>query len=232
MARNSVPLQRAPASSAQAGPAGGTRHSRWREIRRLLVMALFVWAIVCVVIALMVLGYGTVSYERDVDVIIVLGAGMTRTGQPGPALTRRSEEGARLYRAGHADHVICAGGIPRYTERSEAEGCAQVLQANGVPASAIILEERSRSTEENAAYSREIMDGQGWDSALIVSDGYHLLRAHWIFAEQGITGFTVPASKPPRFIDHVSSVAREVVAVHWQVLKTVLGLPYTFVPWV
>ncbi|MBL8134588.1 MAG: YdcF family protein [Anaerolineae bacterium] len=199
---------------------------------RLLVFALLVWLIVGIVIALAVLGYGSVSHARDADVIIVLGAGMTRSGRPGPALTRRSETAAALYHAGYADRLLCAGGVPRYTDRSEAEGCAEVLIASGVPEDAIMLEERSRSTEENAVYSRAIMESQGWGSALVVSDGYHLLRARWIFAEQGVEAYTVPASAFPQMFDHAYSLAREVVAVHWQVFKTILGLPFTFVPWV
>lgn len=195
-------------------------------------MLLFVWLIMAVVMALAIIGYGRVSHERDADVIIVLGAGLRRDGRPGPALTRRAEEGARLYRDGYATNVICTGAIPRFADRAEAEGCAEVLRANGVPDSAIVLETRSRSTEENAAYSLELMNERGWQSALVVSDGYHLLRARWIFAEQGLEAYTVPAEGQPRTFDLSVALAREVVAVHWQVFKTMLNLPYTFVPWV
>jgi uncharacterized SAM-binding protein YcdF (DUF218 family) len=75
------------------------------------------------------------------------------------------------------------------------------------------------------------MNARGWKTALVVSDGYHLLRATWIFSAEGIEFSTTPASQPP-FFNLVTSLAREVVALHWQVLKTVLGLPVTFVPWV
>lgn len=205
---------------------------RWRKIRRFIAIGMFLWLIMAVVIALAIIGYGQVSHERDADVIIVLGAGLRRDGRPGPALIRRAEEGARLYREGYATNVICTGAIPRFANRAEAEGCADVLRENGVPDSAIVLETRSRSTEENAAYSLEIMNEQGWELALVVSDGYHLLRARWIFADQGVEAYTVPASRQPRTFDLATALAREVVAVHWQVFKTVLNLPYTFVPWV
>ena len=127
--------------------------------------------------------------------------------------------------------ILCAGGYARWATRSEADGCAEILRNNGVPAEAILIEDRSRSTEENAAFSHEIMNAHGWKTALVVSDGYHLLRATWIFSAEGIDVSTSPAVQPP-FFNEVFSLAREVVALHWQVLKSILGLPVTFVPWV
>ena len=100
---------------------------------------------------------------------------------------------------------------------------------NGVPAEAILIEDRSRSTEENALYSDEIMRAHGWKTALLVSDGYHLLRATWIFSNEGIPFTTSPAASPP-LLDLAVAVVREVVALHWQVFKTLLGLPVTYVP--
>ena len=116
--------------------------------------------------------------------IIVLGSGLNPDLTPGPALTRRAERAAELWKAGYAPAIICSGGYTTSAIRSEAFGCGQVLRANGVPLDAIILEARSRSTEENALYSHEIMQDHGWTTALVVSDGYHLLRATWIFSLQ------------------------------------------------
>ena len=120
----------------------------------------------------------------------------------------------------YGDLLRVAGGFERLLFDMESQ-----------PLAPITLEERSRSTIENAAYTREIMDANGWDTALVVSDGYHLLRATWILSQEDMTFTTSPASTPPRLFNHLTAIAREVVALHWQLLKTVLGLPYTFVPW-
>lgn len=203
-----------------------------RRVRRVLLVAVGVWLIFACTLGIAVTVYGQTDRAQPADVIIVLGSGLRREDlQPGPALTRRSVRGAELFHAGFAPAIICSGGYPGTATRSEADGCAQVLRENGVPDDAIILEERSRSTEENAAYSHEIMQEHGWKTALVVSDGYHLLRATWIFTAEGVTFTTSPASTPP-FLDALTATAREVVALHWQAFKTVLGLPYTFVPWV
>ncbi|MEP7293242.1 MAG: YdcF family protein [Chloroflexota bacterium] len=203
-----------------------------RRLLRILLILAGVWLIFCVVIAGVVYVYGLTDRAQAADVIIVLGSGLNRNLTPGPSLTHRSERAAELWHEGYAPMILCAGGVARWATRSEADGCAEVLRNNGVPAEAMVLEERSRSTEENAAYSHEIMQARGWNRALVVSDGYHLLRASWIFSAEGIDFTTSPTSTPPLFSNLVVALGREVVALHWQVVKTVLGLPYTYVPWV
>ena len=201
-----------------------------RRIVRLLLAILTLWMVFCVALAGVVYAYSRVDGAQDADVIIVLGAGLRRNGEPGPALWRRGEQAAALFADGYAQHIICSGGFTITQSRSEADACRQVLVSGGVPDDAILLEERSRSTEENAAYSREIMEANGWETALIVSDGYHLLRAQWIFAQQGISVYTSPAPDPS-LINLLISIGREVVALHWQMVKSILNLPVTYVPW-
>lgn len=203
-----------------------------RRLLRVVLVLVIAWLTLCIALASAVHFYGLTDRAEHEDVILVLGSGLNRNGTPGPSLRNRSERAAALWHEGYAPMIICSGGYAaRGAIRSEASGCADVLRENGVPESAIILEEQARSTEENAVYSHQIMRERGWETALVVSDGYHLLRATWILSQEGMTFTTSPASTPPRFFNHLTAIAREVVALHWQVLKTVLGLPYTFVPW-
>lgn len=201
-----------------------------RRVIRAVLTLLFVWMLICIALAGVVYAYSQVDGARESDVIIVLGAGLRRDGRPGPALIRRGAKAAALYAEGYAQHIICSGGFAMTQARSEAEACFDVLVDNGVPEDAIVLESRSRSTEENAAYSRAIMQENGWETALVVSDGYHLLRAQWIFAQQGVSISTSPAA-PPSLLNLLTSIGREVVALHWQALKSILNLPVTYVPW-
>lgn len=176
-----------------------------------------------------ILVYGRIDRAQQADVIVVLGAGVTRDSRPGPALTRRSKRAAELWQQGLAPQLICSGGQPGYATRSEADACREVLEGQGVLATAIFLEEQSRSTEENARFTRAVMDAHGWRTAIVVSDGYHLLRAAWLFNNQGIPNYTSPAADPS-FPNLLSAMSREVAAFHWQALKDVLNLPFTYVP--
>lgn len=197
----------------------------WRGVRLLVVL----WLVSVVALVAAILIFSGSDQAQTADVIVVLGAGLERNDRPGPALIRRSARGAALWRDGKAPMIICSGGYGLNRSRSEADACAELLRAEGVPDSVIILEDRSRSTEENAIYTRETMQANGWQTAVIVSDGYHLLRAHWIFNNAGITNYTSPAETPSA-INLISSTAREVVAFHWLAFKTVFNIPVTYVP--
>jgi len=178
--------------------------------------------IVLLVLVVVIVRYGKHDRVQAADVIIVLGGGEDGT-------IRRAEHGAALYAVGYAPFMICTGGVGE-DDISEAERCAQRLIALGVPESAIVLEEESLSTEENAIESRAIMDRQGWQSAVLVSDDFHLWRAHWLYREQDITVYPSPAQKTTGslpVLESTYSVLRELAAVGWHVGKSVLGLPYT-----
>ncbi len=193
-------------------------------------IGLAIWLAFDLVLALVVFIYGLSDRAQPADVIIVLGAGLKPDLSANDALVRRANRGADLWKQQYAPVIICSGGFTQHYSRSEADGCAAVLRQAGVPSDRIFLEQRSRSTEENAAYSLEMMQAHGWKTALVVSDGYHLLRATWIFSQIGLSLSTSPAVQPP-LGDLLYALAREIVALHWQVFKTLLGLPYTYVPW-
>lgn len=205
--------------------------------KRWIKRGLYAAGIIFILWLLAALGLGVAVYTEGrndqaepSDVIVVLGSGLRRDSTPGPALYRRTARAAELYQQGIAPHIICTGGFTAGHVRSEADACAELLREHGVPESAITLEERSRSTIENAAYTREIMDANGWQTAVVVSDGYHLLRAGWIFRDAGIQTVTSPADSDPPPYSLLVALAREVAALHLQALITLFNLPITYVP--
>lgn len=201
-----------------------------RTLLRFLLISFAIWLVVACGLVASVHLYGQVDHRQPADAIIVLGSGLLRNNQPGPALTRRSQQAAEAYREGIAPRIICTGGLTAGRTRSEADGCRQVLEAEGIPRDAIFLEELSRSTQENAVFAGDIMRANGWQSAVIISDGYHLLRAQWIFADAGLTVYTSPTATRPRMSGYLVALARELAAMHWQLLVTTLNLPYTNFP--
>jgi uncharacterized SAM-binding protein YcdF (DUF218 family) len=203
------------------------RLGRW--LRWLVVRLAVIWGIGVILLALTIYFYGRIDHAQEADVIVVLGAGVQRNNRPGPSLIRRSEQAAALWQKGLASHIICSGGTPGEARRSEADACREILVEEGVTAEAILLEDRSRSTEENAFYTRQTMDENGWKTAIVVSDGYHLLRASWLFNQVGLTIYTSPAASPS-FGNWLTAMGRELGAFHWQAFKDVLGLPFTYVP--
>lgn len=199
------------------------------RFRRLFLLALVLWAWIVVTLLLVIDGYGRVDRAQQADVIVVLGAGLRRNNTPGPALTRRAARAVELWQAGYAPVIICTGGKPGNRTRSEADACAELLRGTGVPDNAIWLEDQSRSTEENAMQTHALMQVNNWQSAIIVSDGFHLFRALRLFRNEGLIVFTTPTFTTPPPREHIVYLMREVLAFHWQLAKEFFSLPTTYV---
>lgn len=209
-----------------------TPSRRWlRWLKRLVIAAFFAWLIFVAGLVINIHITGNQDEAQESDAIIVLGAGYNRNGTPGSAMRRRSHHAADLWHEGYADVIICTGGQSPTQTRSEAEGCRDLLLNEGVAPAAIFLEDNSRSTEQNALYSRDIMEANGWQTAILVSDSFHMVRANYIFES---LGFDVVLSPVPsswlRKGYYVQMLIREVVALHWQFVKDTLNLPFTSVP--
>lgn len=122
--------------------------------------------------------------------ILILGAAVWREG-PSPTLRRRTLHAAHLYHAGRGTLVIPCGGLGRFPP-SEARAMATLLQAAGVPDTAIRLEDASTNTAQNIRNALPLL-GHTRD-VLIVSDAYHLPRARLIARRAGLC---VTTSAPP-----------------------------------
>jgi len=101
-------------------------------------------------------------------------------GAPGPALLRRAAHAARLWHSGAARVVVATGG-PAGAHPTEARAMRVALEAAGVPAAAVIEEDRARNTLENALFTIEILRARNLSPAIVVTDGYHLPRALMLF---------------------------------------------------
>lgn len=110
------------------------------------------------------------------DGIIVLGAAVWN-GKPSPALRERIEVALEAWNRKLAPRIIATGGIGLPGEPSEAATIKAYLVQRGVPADAILVEDKSRSTYENLQNSRELMERHDMRSAILVTHGYHAFRA-------------------------------------------------------
>jgi uncharacterized SAM-binding protein YcdF (DUF218 family) len=142
------------------------------------------------------------------DAIVVLGCRVMSGGAPSFALERRAQHAARLYHAGLAPLVITTGGVGDFPP-SEAEVAARVLQEEGVPASAILREDASTSTQENAAFAKDRFGGR---RVLLVTDAFHTWRAERVFARHYEEVVAV-GMQSPITDERTRGALREVLAV-------------------
>lgn len=100
---------------------------------------------------------------------------------------------ARLFHAGKAPVLVMSGGsVLAKSATSEADVMRQFALDLGVPGVAIVLEERSRNTRENARFTAEILKAKGVDQILLVTSALHMRRAVSLFESQGLT--VIPAA--------------------------------------
>ena len=105
----------------------------------------------------------------------------------------RVYQAAMLYRAGKARRVIVTGGNQPWLKsyQVEAELIHNLLLDLGVPTYAILLEDESRNTRENALFSKEIIDRYDCGQPLLVTSIAHMPRAVATFESLGINVFPV-----------------------------------------
>ncbi len=109
---------------------------------------------------------------KPADVIVVLAGEQEERVHYGIKLLK--EDWARK------DRIIMAGGplVWKYTWASLMKEQAQAL---GIPGNKILLADKSRSTEEDALYTKELLRKNGFKSIILVTSPYHSKRASLIF---------------------------------------------------
>jgi len=115
------------------------------------------------------------------DAIIVLGNPADNDGNPNPMQLARVTEAVHEYERGVAPRLIVTGGAVanRYVE---AQVMARTAQAQGIPASAVLIEPNARDTIQNACFAARIMQAHNWGSAEVISSASHLPRSAMVFS--------------------------------------------------
>ena len=166
----------------------------------------------------------TIADIPNADVIVVLGGGIKAHRPPRPMVDVAEQGdrviyGAKLYKIGKAPLLILSGGrIPWQNgenSSSEADDMEQLLLLFDVPTSAIIKEEESYNTHDNAVNTKKILQQQSLDRVILVTSALHMPRAVKVFRQQGIE--VIPA--PTDFL--VTEQSTE-IEDNWQ--KTILQL--------
>lgn len=168
--------------------------------------------------------YRALPRKRRYDYIIVHGAGLSGD-RPTPLLRGRLDKAMQLWRKqGRQGRFVVSGGQGPDEEISEAQAMANYLMNScGVPAEAIIMENRSTTTMENLRYSKEILDArygvgtgpQKYRVALVTSD-YHVFRASEYASRVGLKADGIGSHTrgyywPAAFIREFVAVTR----AHW-----------------
>lgn len=155
----------------------------------------------------------TKSAPKNADVLIVLGAGL-RGNRPTLILAERLNTTIAYLEENPDTVAIVSGGQGENEIVSEAEVMGKYLAQKGIPAERYLLEDRSKSTEENFRFSNAIIQKRFGENASIVfvTTGFHVYRAGLVANKQNVA---VAAGIPSadRWYMRLNNYLRECVAV-------------------
>ena len=98
--------------------------------------------------------------------------------------TARTEEAIKLYKNGWAPKLIFSGAAQDKSGPSNAAAMKQIAISEGVPEEAILIEEASVNTEENARNTRNLVKNNNLNRIILVTSAYHQRRASLEFRKR------------------------------------------------
>lgn len=189
-----------------------------RRTLLLLALAAFVWFVLAPLAFYRSIGRGDTG-RTHFDTLIVLGYPCERDGKPSPEQRERVLEAVHEYKRGVAPYIVMTGGAA-HNRFVEAHAMKLLAVASGVPASAVVEEDRATNTIENLYFSNEILAANGWHSAEIISSPSHLPRAALILAHYRFDWRTHASRWPHEYsVPFIAAIYAHEIAACWQIRR-------------
>ena len=119
------------------------------------------------------------------DSIIVLGCQVKPDGNPSLQLEMRVNKALEMYQANPCP-IAVSGAQGADEPDTEAAVMRRLLLENGVPDSDIVPEDQSVNTRDNIRNAWALLTERECRKPLLITSDYHLQRALWIAADEGI----------------------------------------------
>lgn len=142
--------------------------------------------------------------------IIVLGGaiGVARGDITMNFAASRMTKAVELARLHPEAKVVFTGGganLLSTVVETEADGARLLFEALGLPPERLIMEDKSRNTRENAAFTRRLVDPKPGERWLLVTSAWHMPRSMGVFRKAGfqVEAFPVDyfsANEPADFV--------------------------------
>ena len=165
-------------------------------VRRILTVVVAATFALWVISAAAVLIWSSRDEAQPAQAIVVLGAAQY-AGKPSPVLRARLDHALDLWNRRLASLLILTGGTGSGDTTSEAAVGRTYARKHGVPDSAILVESEGRTTSESMRAVAGMLEVRGLQSALLVSDPFHMLRLRILARRFGFTPYTSPTQTSP-----------------------------------
>ncbi|QJX80423.1 YdcF family protein (plasmid) [Priestia megaterium] len=161
-----------------------------------LVVKMFFTILGVAVLLTSYLGYSILAFTHKnelvkADAAIVLGAAAWGD-KPSPVLRERINHSIWLYKHGYVKKIIFTGGKGEGSPYAESEVAKKYAIGKGIPKSAILIEIKSKITEENLEYAFNISKKHNLKTMILVSDPLHMKRSIVMAHTLGMTVYSSP----------------------------------------
>jgi uncharacterized SAM-binding protein YcdF (DUF218 family) len=167
-----------------------------RTVGRLVVATAIGAILVSAWVTYRIWDVGSHDAAHHADAIVVLGAAQYN-GTPSPVLRARLDHAIDLYGAGLAPYLVVTGGKAQGDRTTEAASARAYALSRGVPARAILVEDRGRTTLESLRGVAALMHDDQLGTAVFVSDRTHMLRVLRIARDVGLVSYGSPTATSP-----------------------------------
>ncbi|EKQ57244.1 MULTISPECIES: YdcF family protein [unclassified Clostridium] len=163
------------------------------NIYKFIKVSLCILGILFIGIEAAIISYPKYNEKRD-DYIIVLGAGLNNGKTPNSILSERLDAVIKCEEKNPDQYIVVSGGQGENEKVSEAQAMSEYLQERGIDKDKIILEDKSRDTDENLKFSKEKIEEHSNKSisnvsVKIVTTDYHAFRSSLLAKKNGYTNF-------------------------------------------
>lgn len=162
-----------------------------KKLAKIVLVILAAVAVAASVLAWRIYSFRTTTYDGPADAAVVLGAAVW-TRDPSPVFKERINHAIDLYRKGRVRKLIFTGGQGNPGEPTEASAARDYALQSGLPASDILIEDKSHTTYENILNAKQLADTHGLRTVLIVSDPLHMKRAMTMARDVGFEAHPSP----------------------------------------
>jgi uncharacterized SAM-binding protein YcdF (DUF218 family) len=147
---------------------------------------------------------------RDIDAVVVLGAGVAPDGTPSAALRDRVTTGVSIATTTGAMLVVVGAGEGLASEPRSME---RLALERGVDPSRLVLIEDGIDTGRSMARVNELVRSRGWERIRVVSHGHHLARLRLTCRRLGLRCDATAASQPVGLAAEPYFVVRDAAAL-------------------
>lgn len=157
------------------------RH-KWLKTLLMAVAVVFGWFAVHTVFIVV---DGLKDERKQADVAVVLGNKVELNGEPSERLKARLDKAVELYDEGYFRHIIVSGGIGK-EGFDEAEVMKSYLVQQGIPEGNITEDNEGINSYWTARNAARMMEQSDWDSAMVISQYFHISRTKLAFKKMDI----------------------------------------------